>query len=430
MIGDAHAHNMAEDAIEIARLAALSKLAYERERKEAAEKLGISRLSILDRLVEEARGGKGNSRTGPGRPLSFDEPEPWPQPVAGATLLDELALVCRRHVVMSEAAAHAIALWIVHTYLFLVVMITPRLAIKSAQKRSGKTTLLMIIGELAARPLSTANITAPAVYRTIELARPTLVVDEADTFVSENDELRGVLNAGYMRGGQVIRTTGDDHDPRIFSCWCPVAIAAIRRLPDTIEDRAIAIVLKRRRRDEDIMRLRIERLAELAPLARKARRWAVDYIDRLGTADPSIPNQLNDRAADCWRVLIAIADLAGGPWPVRAREAALTLSADNNDVETVGTRLLADLRELFDADPSGVLFSEEIVAALVAMEDRPWPEWGKSRQPITKVQVARLLDHFQINPKTVRRAMRTDKGYRRDQFDDVFERYLAPKPGF
>jgi putative DNA primase/helicase len=427
MVGDGH--KMAQDAIEIARLAALSDLAYERERKEAAEALGISRLSILDRLVEEARGRTGNGKSGPGRPLTFDEPKPWPQPVAGPALLHELALACRRHVVMPELAGDAVALWIAHSYVFSTAMITPRLAIKSAQKRSGKTTLLMILGALAARPLSTANITAPAIYRTVELAQPTLLIDEADTFVSENEELRGVLNAGYMRGGQVVRTTGDTFEPRKFSCWCPVAIAAIRRLPDTIEDRSVAIVLKRRRRDEDVVRLRVDRLGELAPLASKAQRWAVDNIARLENADPAIPSQLNDRAADCWRILIAIADLAGGAWPVRAREAALALSGDNNDVETVGTKLLADLRELFDAEPTGVLFSQEIVDALMKLEERPWPEWGKAGKPITKVQVARLLNHFQINPKSVRRAMRTDKGYRRGQFDDAFERYLAPQPG-
>jgi putative DNA primase/helicase len=426
----ANAHNMAQDGTEIARLAALSDLSYERERKEAATGLGISRLSILDRLVEAARGGAGNGKTGGGRPLTFDELEPWPEPVAGPALLDELAASCRRYVVMPEVARDAAALWIAHSYVFSTAMITPRLAIKSAQKRSGKTTLLMILGALVARPLSTANISAPAIYRTVELAQPTLLIDEADTFVAENEELRGVLNAGYMRGGQVVRTTGDTFEPRKFSCWCPVAIAAIRRLPDTIEDRSVAIVLKRRRRDENVARLRIDRLDELAPLARKAQRWANDNTAGLENADPAMPNQLNDRAADCWRVLVAIADAAGGKWPERAREAALVLSGDNDDVETAGTKLLADLRELFDAEVSEALFSQEIVDALVKLEDRPWSEWGKAAKPISKTQLAGLLKPFKITPEVIRRGTTVSRGYARVKLEDAFERYLAPQPGF
>jgi putative DNA primase/helicase len=414
---------------ETLRLAKLSMLQFGLERNRVAEELDIP-LWLLDRAVAAERSKLGNgNHNGHRQPLTLDDVEPWPMPVDGVALLDELSRTCRRYVVMSEAASDAVALWIVHTFVFTVAMITPRLAIKSAQKRSGKTTLLMVIGALAARTLSSANISAASVFRTVELCRPTLLIDEADTFVAENDELRGILNAGYMRGGQVVRTVGDNHEPAVFSCWCPVAIAAIRRLPDTIEDRSVAILLKRRRRDEEVTRLRADRLSELAPLARKARRWSLDNMNCLERADPPMPNQLNDRAADCWRVLISIADIAGGSWPQRAIRAALALSGDNDDTQTVGEKLLADLYTLFNKEPRpDVLFSEEIASALGAMEDRPWPEWGKRRLPITKVQVARVLDVFKINPKDVRRGSSHAKGYEREQFKEAFERYLAPIP--
>jgi putative DNA primase/helicase len=366
---------------------------------------------------------------GGGRPLVFAKPDPWPDEVDGAELLDAVGAVCLRHIVMPQEAADAIALWNLHTYGYEVTMITPRLLLKSAEKRSGKTTLLMLVGAMAARALMAANISASSVYRTVEETHPTLLIDEADTFLPDNEELRGVLNAGYMRGGQAIRSVGEDHEPRVFSCWCPVAIATLRNLPDTIEDRSIAITLTRRHKNEKVDRLRIDRLALLAPLVSKARRWMDDNLKDLEVADPEIPPELNDRAADCWRLLFAIADRAGGNWPERARQAAVGLALANADIETNLTRLLGDLRDVFDA--RGVeLFSVEIVRELAKLEHRPWAEWGKQRKPLSPVQMARLLAPLKIRPIDVHRILASGnqhhaKGYKRQQFADAFERYLS-----
>jgi putative DNA primase/helicase len=365
---------------------------------------------------------------GTGRPLTFTAPTPWPQEVDGAELLDELVETIKRHVVMPAAAAHAVALWITHTYVFTAMMVTPRLELKSPEKRCGKTTLLLIIGELAARTLPTANISASAIYRTVEAAQPTLLIDEADSFLKDNEELRGVLNAGFMRGGQVIRVTGDNHEPRIYSCWAPVALATIRPLPDTIEDRSVTIPLTRRLKTETITRLRLDRLTQLQPLTSRLQRWATDNIAQLETADPEIPEALNDRAADCWRILCGIAERAGGEWPERARAAAASLSG-NADIETLGTLLLGDLRELFEASGLDALFSHEIIAVLWKKEDRPWSEYGKTGKPISKVQLAKLLAFFKVRPsdvhRTVKGRMVHAKGYKREHLTNVFERYLA-----
>jgi hypothetical protein len=367
---------------------------------------------------------------GVGRPLTFVAPTPWPEEVDGAELLDELVETIKRHVVMLAAAAYAVALWIMHTYVFTAMMVSPRMELKSPEKRCGKTTALIIIGELAARGLPTANVSASAIYRTVEAAQPTLLIDEADSFLKDNEELRGVLNAGFMRGGQVIRVTGDNHEPRIYSCWAPVALATIRPLPDTIEDRAITIPLTRRLKTEVITRLRLDRLAQLAPLKSKLTRWANDNIAALEIADPEVPDALNDRAADCWRILLAIAEQAGGECPVRARSAAVLLSG-NTDIETMGTLLLGDLREMFET--SGMdLFSHEILAVLWAKEERPWAEYGRNGQAISKVQLARLLSFFKVRPTTIHRTVngrRTQaKGYKREDLANVFERYLPDMP--
>src|SRR5262249_30087310 len=156
------------------------------------------------------------------------------------------------------------------------------------------------------------------------------------------------LNAGYLRGGQVIRTVGDDHEPRMFSCFAPVALAPIRKLPDTIEDRSISVTLRPPTKTENVTPLPFAPLQQLAPTAGPRQRSADDNRQAIEAADPAVPEALNDRMADCWRVLLAIADLSGGEWPQRARAAALALSRDNNS-ETIGTLLLGDIRDIFTA---------------------------------------------------------------------------------
>jgi hypothetical protein len=190
-----------EDDAEIACLAKLPLAAYERERKVAAGRLGV-RVSTLDKQVSAARPAD-ESVPGQGRQLAPQEPEPWPEQVDGAKLTSELEAAIRRYVVISAADALACALWVLHTYCFDAFTWTPRLAITAPEKRCGKTTLLRVIGELVPRALRTENITAAVLFRTVELARPVLLTDEADSLLPGNEELRGILNSGYLAGGQV-----------------------------------------------------------------------------------------------------------------------------------------------------------------------------------------------------------------------------------
>src|SRR5262249_6702500 len=217
---------------EICRLARLAALEYERARKEAAERLGI-RASILDRLVTAERAKFGDDGK-QGRELILPDPEPWPQVVDGAELLNELSASIRRHVVMHDHAADTTALWVVHTFLVDCFCISPRLAITSPEKGCGKTTALDVLSRLVARPLPTANVSASAIFRVIDMLRPTLLIDEADTFLPENDELRGILNSGHRQGGFVVRTVGEEFEARRFSTYGPCAVALIGNLPGTL----------------------------------------------------------------------------------------------------------------------------------------------------------------------------------------------------
>jgi Protein of unknown function (DUF3631) len=297
-------------------------------------------------------------------------------------------------------------------------------SITSPEKRCGKTTLLRVIQALVPKPLLASNITAAAIFRTVEIARPTLLIDEGDTFLRENEELRGVLNSGHSKDGQVVRLVGDNHEPRVFSTWCPTVVASIDWLPGTIEDRSIKIIMRRRRGDERVERFRDDRIEALAVLAQKARRWVDDHIEELRKADPETPMELHDRAADNWRPLLAIADVVGGEWPKLSRMVANSMSESSApDQESIRTMLLADIQSAFQNTDR--LSSDTLVATLVSLEDRPWAEMNKG-WPLKKTGLARLLKPFKIFPTTIRLdGDRTAKGYYRSNFEDAFARYLS-----
>src|SRR5580700_10146043 len=126
-------------------------------------------------------------------------PEPWPDPVDATALLDEIAALLRRFVVLPSWGADTVALWALHTYAFPHRDVSVYLGIESPEKRCGKTTLLSVLAELVHRPVVAANISSPAFFRVIAESRPTLLIDEADTFLQGNDELRGILKSGDHR---------------------------------------------------------------------------------------------------------------------------------------------------------------------------------------------------------------------------------------
>ncbi len=290
---------LSEPQATFARLAALSPIEYDRVRIAEAEKLGV-RVGTLDDGVEKFR-LPGDAAGMAGRALSLPAPEPWTEPVDGAALLEAIVETITRYVALSPAAAVAVALWCIHAHAFEAFYISPRLSITSPEKRCGKSTLLRVMQPMLPKALCAANITVAAMFRTVEACRPALLIDEADSFLKDNEELRGMINSGHACDGTAIRLVGEDHEPRVFSTWCPVAIAAIGALPGTIEDRSVIIQMRRRHPDERVARFRIDRVGAQHELGRKAARWAADSARALRDADPAVPTELNDRAADNWR---------------------------------------------------------------------------------------------------------------------------------
>ena len=420
-----HAEEVDETEGIIDHLATLSPLQYDQVREDEAKRLGVRVSTLDDEVARSRRSFERDERSGSDAGLR--DPRPWSQPVDGRRLLDELVGVVRRYVILPDEGAEVVALWVMHTHLHWTASISPILAITSPSPECGKTTLLELLGALVPRPLPASNITTAALFRAVELWSPTLLVDEADTFIRNSDELRGVLNSGHRRSSAyVVRTVGEDHEPRQFRTWAPKAIALIGKLPETLESRSIEISLRRKNADETVQELRPDRLDHLVEVCSRCARFAGDVADRIRSSDPVLPPGLHGRAADNWRHLISIADLAGGEWPNSARAVALSSAATRTE-DTPGIMLLADIQGVFAERGAERLSSTELVNALVTMEDRPWSEW-KHGTPLTAARVARLLAPFKIRPTKFRdpKYSAGTRGYELAALQETFERYLPP----
>ncbi len=344
-----------------------------------------------------------------------------------AFLLDGIVAFERRYVAMSGEQADAGALWAAHTYCIDAFDISPYLTISSAEMRSGKTTYMKLLELLVARPWRVITPSEAVVFRMIARDKPTILLDEYDTIFGDRDyePLRAILNAGNEPGTTVPRCAGANRDRlEDFPIYCAKVLAGIGKLPATVADRSIEIRLKRKKRDENVERFRRRDVRAAAePLHQALVSLAEHYADELAEARPDLPDDLDDRAQDCWEPLFAIADLAGGGWPERARRAALALSGrDARDDDSDGVRLLADIRDIFERRAVDPITSATLVDDLHEIEEAPWSEWyGK---PISARGVAKILARYDIAPKPFRFGEQTLRGYKRASFEDAWARFL------
>ena len=320
---------------------------------------------------------------------------------------------------------------------------------------------MQVIGGALGKPYRTSNATAATIYHVIDAVKPTFLIDEADTFLKGKDDLRGVLNSGHdLESAHVSRLERDKDGwhPRLFSTFCPIAIAMIGSLPDTLADRSIHIRLHRSLPTENIAHFRADRASDLRDLARKMARWGQDHFDELSAADPQMPASLHNRRGDNWRSLFGIADAIGGMWPQRLRRIAETATADT-DGESAAILLLQDIARLFEErikeeeerrireeerakrrqanigdgkiqhcslwtpeDPKWVQ-TGDMMHYMAAQEDRPWGEWH-GRKPITARDIGGLLRPFGIRSRNHEYASgRVKKGYCYSDFKDAIARY-------
>lgn len=352
----------------------------------------------------------------------------------GAALLDAVEAHLRRFIAYpSPDAVVAHTLWIAHCHAMDAWESTPRMAFLSPEPGSGKTRCLELTEGLVPNPVEAVNVTPAYLFRKVgdEAGLPTILFDEIDTVfgpkAKDNEEIRGMLNAGHRRGAVAGRCVvrGKTIETEEVPAYCGVALAGLGSLPDTILSRSVIIRMRRRSPSEVVepFRRRLHQ-HESWTLRDDLAVWGASMVEQLGDAWPDMPEGIVDRDADVWEPLIAIADAAGGEWPGRSRVAAVALVADaKRETPSLGVRLLADLRTVFgDAQ---LMSTESILEALCSLDEAPWSDLrGK---PLDPRRMSRLLGEYQIKSTNVRIGGSTPKGYRRQDLHDAWQRYLTGK---
>ena len=408
--------------IEVKKLLGLDPISREFKRGRLSEKYEV-RKSIIDnylgQLLKESENETADSLVADVRPDK--------DTVDGKALLNLISANLTKRVILPDGAADAISLWIAMTFCHKVFFVLPILGITSPAKQCGKTTLISVLQGFTNKGLPASNISPAAVFRTIEKYTPTLLMDEVDTFIKGNEEMRGIIDSGHTRAGAfVIRVEGENHEPAKFSTWAPKAMGMIGTLPDTIQDRSIVIQLQRKMPGTSILKTGLNFSEQSIGIRAKLKRWAMDNIDNIREVDVSVPSSGNDRADDNWYPLFAIAEVIGGDWPGKVRTSMSKLAKVGN-AEAIGIKLLIDIKYIFETENRDRIFSKDLIISLKDLDESPWADWRKGKG-LTTNGLAKFLKQFGIESKTIRIEEGRYKGYTLDSFHDAFNRYIPPTP--
>jgi hypothetical protein len=391
-----------------------------------------SAAKTADAWLSEGNGDEGSGLQG--QEFVLEHTQPWGEPVDAADVLDEVAATFESYLYTTRENLTVLSLFTVYTHCFDVFGVSPILDVSSPTKRCGKSTAVVVLRHLCVKALLSGNITPAALFRSVEAWKPTLVIDEADTFLKMADELRGILNAGHTRDTAfTVRAEGDSNEPRMFSTWAPKVVAAIGRLPDTIEDRAIRVVLARkptRVQKADAFDSSAVR-ATCEPIRRRLARFVTDNLDEIAANKVERPNGLNDRAWNNWKPLFMIAKAVGGDWPERCLEAALALDGrEDADDEDAGTRLLRHTWEAMGSptELGARISTSDLMDRLIERDDALWAKWWaanaseSTRRKVVASSIAYKLKPFGVEPTQLKIHGAKVRGY---EYDEPFSTACA-----
>ena len=353
------------------------------------------------------------------------EEEPWPEAVGAAELLAEIETKFRRYVVVSDVIAVAAVLWAVFTYVVEIAVHAPKLLFHFPEKDAGKSTALGVLRHIVQRPYAAVEATGASIFRIVDRLKPTLLLDEADKLFQRNTALSHIINTSWTNSGQKIPRVGlggaiVEYDPYGTQA---IAMKGLD-MPDTTLSRCIPCMIWPKLPSEVVNDFNYLDDDEFSTLRRKLVRWAVDNATALRDANPEPAPGFSNRIRQNWRTLLAIADLAGGGWPKRARAAALELRADDNAEPTDGVKALAVMAGLLRGRKE--ITSAEVVAALTADPTSEWCDF-RGKGPISQTQFAALLRLYQIRPMLLHPTKRgglSRRGYRASQFKIAWARLL------
>lgn len=335
--------------------------------------------------------------------------------------LQDVAAQVERFLVLDRGDAGVIAVFTFLTYVHDALQNSPILSFLSPELGSGKSSALSVVARLVGNPRASSNLTTAALYRAAADPETVLLIDEADTFMAKHEDMRGILNSGFSRDFAYVERVGPQGKNIRYPTWCPKVIARIGKLHETLASRSIIIPLKRQRADEKRDRLLSKDVPLFARLRQRAASLAREVLKAVEEADPEIPSEIFGRTADCWRPLLAIAELAGGRWPDDLRRIAVDKSADL-DV-SIGTMTLSEIRSQFLSANAERLFTREILDHLSDIETGPWASIFVGTPQLRGRRLASILKPYGIAPKPFRKG-ENGWGYERADFEDSWARYL------
>lgn len=334
----------------------------------------------------------------------------------------------------TEETATAAALWVAHAHALEAFDSTPRLAFLSPEPGSGKSRALEVIATLVPRPMHAVNATPAALFRSVgdDGESPTILFDEIDTVFGAktadgNEDVRGFINAGHRRGAVAYRCVGmgTNQVVQAFPAYCAMALAGLDALPDTIATRSILVAMRKRAPHERVKPWRTRNEPNGHALRDALADALAPHMDALEVAEPVMPEGVEDRPADVWEPLLAIADAAGGEWPRAARAAATFLTLGRSAEPSRGVQLLTALHTIWEeAGWPEYLSTTDVLAALNAREEEPWPSM-RGGQGIDARMLATNLGKYGVRSKTVRIGDATAKGYAREHLGDPWARYCS-----
>ena len=406
----------------IDELAQLPELEYTLKRAEVAKSLGMPS-SSLDKFVKQVR----NELDDDNQVSLIPKTEPYSEAVNGAEIADEIKTIIAEHIACTDAVVIASTLWIFFTWVIEVSYIAPIAWINAPEKRCGKSQLLTLLARMSKGDFSVSNISPSALFRFIEKYKfkTTLFIDEADTFINNNEDLRGVLNAGHsLDNPYIIRCSGDDNEPTPYFVYGAKAISGIGKIPSTLMDRSISLTLRRMLKTESRKRVRDLPRDTTDLIKEKLARWADDNMLAVENAKPQLPDVINDRMQDNWEILLKIATVLGDDWLAQANQACIEISGIEHDEPSLNEQLLKDIKSVFESKGINRISSMDLIANLCSDPEMNWVTYNRGK-PITPKQVASRLGEYDISSKTLRINGPATKGYDLNDFKDTFARYLT-----
>jgi hypothetical protein len=359
----------------------------------------------------------------------FSEKPDW-KPASGAVLIRRFEEIFKRYIIAAKGVSLVSALYALMAHCFDVFGWIAYLALTSPAESCGKSHAADVVDWASARPEILVSITAPALYRLITEAKPTIVVDEAEVLTGDGETtvaLRAVLHAGCAPDDWIIRCAPNSHELQRFSPWCPKVFCAIGGLPAVPSSRCIQVEMQRKgagERTEKWIRRRVR--TELSKLSAEMAVWVAAHKEQIREVYESLPDEsFEHRMGENFAPLEATLSVADRPRLSELTTARHNL-AGSGDSCLEGVQLLKDIRKVFEDRNVTEMKSDALTSALVEIEGSPWAKGSRGR-PLTQHKLAKLLKPFKVYPDRIGDRDSRLRGYKISWFQDAFARHSAPE---